>query len=57
MLWLGLPFVLGGGGIALGLLGRHGERSRLATAAVVLGALVVVFGAIAYAAQFVDKLS
>jgi hypothetical protein len=41
--------VLAGGGIALGLLGRRSERRRLATAAVVVGAIVVVFGAGAYA--------
>lgn len=56
-LWLGLPFVLGGGGAALGLLGRGGERSRLATVAAVLGALVVVLGAVGYGAEFVRKLS
>jgi hypothetical protein len=49
LLWLGFPLVLAGGGIALGLLGRRGERRRLATAAVVLGMIVVVFGAGAYA--------
>ena len=48
-LFVGLPFVLGGGGIALGLLGRDGERKRLAIAAVVVGTLVVLFSAGVYA--------
>ncbi len=56
-LWLGLPFVLGGGGVALGLLGRHGERRRLADAAVALGALVLLLGASNYVVQAVAKLS
>lgn len=42
-LFVGLPFVLGGGGVALGLLGRNGNSARLATAAVVIGAIVVAF--------------
>lgn len=48
-LFVGLPFVLGGGGIALGLLGRDGDRKRLAITAVVVGALVVLFSAGVYA--------
>lgn len=48
-LWLGFPLVLAGGGIALGLLGRRGNRRRLATAAVVVGTIVVIFAAAAYA--------
>ncbi len=43
-IWLGLPFVLAGGGITLGALGRHGRRRRLAIAAIAIGALVVVLG-------------
>ncbi len=54
--WLGFPFVLGGGAVALGLLGRGGERSRLATAAAAIGALVVLLGTVSYAGQFVEKL-
>ena len=42
-LFVGFPFVLGAGGVALGLLGRNGRRHRLATAAEVIGALVVLF--------------
>ena len=40
--WLGLPFVLAGGAITLGLLGRASERRRLAIAAIVVGAVVLV---------------
>ncbi len=46
VLWLGVPFVLAGGGVALGLLGRRSERPRLATAAIVVGALVLALGAV-----------
>jgi hypothetical protein len=42
-LFVGLPFVLGASAVALGLLGRSGSRHRLATAAVVIGMLVVLF--------------
>ena len=41
-IWLGLPFVIAGGGITLGLLGRTGRRGRMALAAVAIGALVVI---------------
>jgi hypothetical protein len=49
LIWLGLPFVLAGSGIALGLVGRGGERHGRATAAVLIGAGVLVLGAAAYA--------
>jgi hypothetical protein len=49
LIWLGLPFVLAGSGIALGLVGREGERRGRATAAVVIGVGVFVLGAAAYA--------
>jgi hypothetical protein len=55
-LWLGLPFVLGGAGIALGVIGRRGERARLTAAAIAVGALVVLLGAGGYAAVAIDKL-
>lgn len=42
-LFVGFPFVLGAGGVALGLLGRGGDRDRLAVVAVGIGALVVAF--------------
>jgi hypothetical protein len=48
VLWLGVPFVLGGAAIALGLLGRTGKRRRLAATAVVIGTGVVLVGAGAY---------
>jgi hypothetical protein len=54
--WLGLPFVLAGGGVALGLLGRDGTRGRAALAAIALGGFVIGLGAVGYGAQFVDKL-
>jgi len=41
-IWLGVPFVVAGGAIALGLIGRGGDRRRLATAALVLGSAVLV---------------
>jgi hypothetical protein len=53
LLWLGFPFVLAGSGIALGLLGRRSRRRRIATAAVVVGAIVVVLGFAAYVATLV----
>lgn len=56
-LWLGLPFVLGAAGVALGLLGRGGERSGRATTAVAIGAIVVLLGAAAYIVEAVRKLS
>jgi hypothetical protein len=42
MSFLGLPFPLAAAGIALGLRGRIGRRRRLATAAIALGAFIVV---------------
>jgi len=48
LIWLGLPFVLAGSGIALGLVGRGGERRGRATAAVLIGAGLFVVGAAAY---------
>jgi hypothetical protein len=51
MLFVGLPFVLGSAGVALGLLGRGGERHRLAVAAITLGALVVLFSVGVFSVQ------
>jgi hypothetical protein len=42
LIWLGVPFVVAGGAIALGLLGRGGDRTQLATAAIVLGSAVLL---------------
>ena len=50
-LFVGLPFVLGSAGVALGLLGRGGDRRRLAVAAITLGALVVLFSVGVFAVQ------
>ncbi len=41
--------VLAGSGIALGLVGREGARRGRATAAVLIGAGVLILGAAAYA--------
>ena len=49
-IFLGFPVVLGGAGIALGLLGRGGRHRALATAAIVIGVLPVLAG-LAYAIQ------
>lgn len=48
-LFVGFPFVLGATGMALGLLGGGGGRHRLATAAVAIGAFVVLFSVGVYA--------
>jgi hypothetical protein len=48
LLWVGVPFVVAGTGVALGLEGREGRRRIEATAAVVLGALLQVGGVLAY---------
>jgi hypothetical protein len=42
--WLVPPYVLAGGAIALGLLGRAGPLKRRATVAIALGTLAVVLG-------------
>jgi hypothetical protein len=56
-LWLGLPFILAGGGFELGLSARHEGPSPRATAAIILGALVLLGGAGVYLVQAVDKLA
>jgi hypothetical protein len=55
-LWLGLPFVLGGGAIALGLAAQQRHAGPLPLITVALGALILTFGVGAYLAQFIDKL-
>jgi hypothetical protein len=50
-LFAGLPFVLGCAGVTLGLLGRGGDRRRLALAAITIGALVVLFSVGVFAVQ------
>lgn len=54
--WLGLPFILAGAGLALGLRAREEERSRRATAAIVISALALIAGTVGYAALAIDKL-
>jgi NO-binding membrane sensor protein with MHYT domain len=48
LLFVGLPFPLAGAAVACGLLGRAGAHRRLATAAVVIGALVLALATGAY---------
>jgi hypothetical protein len=48
LLFLGVPFALAGAGVALGFIGREGSRRRIATAAIVIGGLVIALGAGAY---------
>jgi uncharacterized membrane protein YdcZ (DUF606 family) len=56
-MWLGVPFVLAGAGIALGLFGRRGEDRRRAVAAIVIGALVLLAGTADYVEQAITKLT
>lgn len=46
--WVGVPFVVAGAGLALGLDGRRGTRRTEAGAAVVIGSLVLMLGSVAY---------
>jgi hypothetical protein len=46
--WVGFPLVVAGAGLALGLEGRRGTRRTEAAAAVVIVALVLVLGSVAY---------
>ena len=48
LLWVGIPFVFAGAGIALGIEGRQGDRRAEGTVAVVLGGVVLVAGVLAY---------
>lgn len=48
LLWLGLPFVTAGAGIALGLDGRRGARRRQAVAAIVVSSAVLGLGTALY---------
>jgi hypothetical protein len=48
LLWLGLPFVTAGAGVALGLEGRRGVRRRQAVAAIVVGSTVLCLGTALY---------
>jgi hypothetical protein len=53
-IWVGFPFVVAGAGLALGLDGRRGARRTEAGVAIVLGALVLVLGALAYVVAVVS---
>jgi hypothetical protein len=52
LIWLGVPFAVAPAAIALGLKGE----GRLATAAIVIGAAVLLLATGAYAVQAIDKL-
>ena len=47
-IWVGFPFVVAGAGLSLGVEGRRGTRRAEAGAAVVIGALMLVLGSVAY---------
>ena len=53
---LGLPFVVAGGAIALGMLARSGGEGRRATAAIALGTAVLLFVTGYYVEQASNKL-
>jgi hypothetical protein len=48
LVWVGVPFVVAGAGVALGLEGRAGPRRTEATAAVIIGALALTLGTVGY---------
>jgi hypothetical protein len=54
LLWLGVPFVTAGTGVALGLEGRRGERRRQAVVAIVVGLAVLCLGTALYVYALVD---
>jgi hypothetical protein len=56
-LWLGVPFVVAGAGIALGLTGLAGRRRNRAIAALVAGWTQIVLGSAIYAAAAVERLT
>lgn len=53
--WLGLPVVVAGGAIALGVRALDGPHRRIAMTAIALGALVMVFGVLSTAFPPVDN--
>jgi hypothetical protein len=53
LIWVGVPFVLAGAGLVLGLEGRGGTRRTEARAPIAIGALVLGLGALAYTAAAV----
>jgi hypothetical protein len=46
LVWLGVPFPLAGGAVALGLLGIRGARARFAWSAIALGVAVLALGVV-----------
>ena len=54
-IWLGLPFPIAGGGIALGLIGRRGSHRTRAMVAVVLGAAVVLLGTVGFGVEAIAQ--
>ena len=54
-IWLGLPFVTAGGGVALGLAGRRGRNTRRATVALVIGTGLLLLGCAGYVEQAIRK--
>jgi hypothetical protein len=56
-LWLGVPFPLGAGALVLGLIAREGQRKGSAWILIVIGAVVVLLGAVGYVIVAADKLS
>lgn len=56
-LWLGLPFILAGGGLALGLFAQREKPSGRAIGGIVIGTLVLLAGAGTYVVEAIDKLA
>jgi hypothetical protein len=56
VLWLGFPFVVAGAGIALGIVGLTADRRAKAIAAIVLGTLLLAFGAVYYLSAVVESI-
>jgi hypothetical protein len=54
LLWLGVPFVTAGAGVALGLEGRRGARRRQAIVAIAVGLAVLCLGTALYVYALVD---
>jgi hypothetical protein len=55
-LWLGLPFVLAGAGLALGLAAWGGQPSKRAGAAIAIALLALAVTTGAYVVEAIDKL-
>jgi uncharacterized membrane protein YidH (DUF202 family) len=53
--WLGLPVVVAGGAIALGVRALDGSHRRIAITAIALGVLVIMFGVLSTAFPPVDN--